>query len=954
MSRGSTLLALAAGLALGAGLAFGFGRTAIVPEAPFRGLAVERRWRDGEAAHLYRVPLRAGDFVRVAVEQRSSDIILEVLAPGEVAESVVDGLTYATGTDAFEWVARASGEARVRVVLGRAVGATPGYRLAISLPRPAGPRDRLRAAAWTGFLAAETTRGAACVAGHLGALRLAEQARAPDLAALIHDRLGRRLPREDPAALRHLGTAVALADEPQLQGAAFHKLGNLLSELNRQPEARQAFEAERRVARRAGDRFREAYALSGLAWVARCQGDYEQALALKRQALRFWQELGDRVEQVNTAYGLASLSLDFGDPEQAVADLTAGLALDVLDPGLKVDLLDILALAHRRLGHWDQARQVGKEAIAGALRLHDRGREASCLLTLGAMELDLGRTRQAVAYLLPAEAIYQSEIPDRSSLANVASMLGVAAAREGDFPLAFERFRRALEGYRGLGDESARAWVFSHRSDALRRARRFEEAGADLEAAIAILESLRPALEPQGRATLVADRHRFFERLVDLRVEQRRPVAAFEASERSRARTLLDEVSGRRVTPPRSLAEIRAALPPGYVLLDFWLGEARSFVWVVRAEGLTMTILPGEGVIEAASQPATRALGVPPGTVRIAKRERQIEQLARMLFGPIAKRLVGDRFVVVPDGALFDVPFAALPIPGSGGGASERLIDRGPVVTLPSASLALEIRDAVARRAKAPGGLLAVGDPVFGCPDDRLVCATPTAATSSLPERIAERVRSALKPARQERQATGDDLPRIVRTGAEVAAIARLAQGFAVSSRVGFDANRSAILGAPLESFRILHFATHGWVDPVHPERSGLALARRDAAGAERVGDSFLRLGDLAGLNLNADLVSLSACDSALGRQKRGEGPQSLGRAFLAAGAANALVSLWRVDDSSTEQLMVGFYRQLLERGLDPAAALREAQLAVRSRPGWSDPYYWGAFVLEGDWREDG
>ncbi len=659
---------------------------------------------------------------------------------------------------------------------------------------------------------------------------------------------------------------------------------------------------------------------------------------------------------MKAAYALAGFSLDLGDPEQAVIDLEAGLALKVADPGLKVDLLDNLAIAHRRLSHWDQARQTGEEAIAGALRLGDRAREASCLLTLGAMELDLGRTREAVGYLLPAEAIYRSEIPDRSSLANVSSMLAVAAGREGDFPLAFERFRRALEGYRGLGNESARAWVFSHRSDALRRADRFDEAGADLLQAIAILESLRPALAPQGRATLLADRHRFFERLVDLRVEQGRSAAAFEASERSRARTLLDEVSGRRVTPPRSLAEIRAALPPGYVLLDFWLGEARSFVWVVRAEGMTLTILPGESVIEAASQSATPALVVPPGTVRIAKRESQIDQLARMLFGPIAHQLVGERFVIVPDGVLFDVPFAALPIPGSGVGAPERLIDRGPVVTLPSASLALEIRDAVARRPPAPGGLLAVGDPVFGCPDDRLVCATPTAkgATSSLPERIAERVRAVLKPARQERQVTGADLPRIARTGAEVAAIARLAQGLPVSSRVGFDANRSAVLGAHLERYRILHFATHGLVDPVYPDRSGLALARRDAAGAELDGDSFLRLGDLAGLKLNADLVSLSACDSALGRQKRGEGPQSLGRAFLAAGAANALVSLWRVDDSSTEQLMVGFYRQLLERGLDPAAALRQAQLEVRSRPGWSDPYFWGAFVLEGDWREDG
>jgi len=940
-----SLLAFAAGLTLGAG------RAGRLPDETFRGLEVVRLWRDGEAAHLYQVSLQAGQFVRIAAEQRSSDVLLEVLAPGGDRPTVIDGRTYATGTDAFELIARTSGEARIRVVLDEAIGKTPGYRLTISTPHPAGPRERWRTAAFADFEQAKELPAEAAIPMLERALRSAERAGARDLVAKIHDRLGRRLSAGDPAALGHFRAATAVAEEPQLAGAAWHKLGNVLVERQRFDEAAAAYEEEWRLGRRSGDRFREAFALGGLASLAKLRGGFGEALERGRQALAIWRQLGDRTYQAQTLLTLGKVSVDLGDPEQAAADAKAGLALDP-PPALRVDLLDLLALAYRNMKDWDRTREISTRAIAAARRLGDRERDASCLLTVGAMELDLMRTKEALAFLRPAEKILLHEVDNPAYLANVEVMLGVAAMRNGDLKQAFERFARSLEGYRRLGDRSAWAWVISRRSDAWRQAGRFDRARADLEQAIAILEALRPALEPQARAKLLEVRHRFFERLVDLLVEQKKPRAAFEASERSRARTLLDEVSGRPVTPPRSLAEIQAALPPGYVLLDFWLGETRSFVWVVRRAGLSLTALPGQAAIEAQSRLATRALGVPPAG--LARRERRIALLSQTLFGPIARQLAGERFVVVPDGQLFNVPFAALPIPGSNQANPERLIDRGAVVTLPSASLALEIRDAVARRPAAEG-LFAVGDPVFGCPDDRLGCVAPAVVPPSYFERLGAWMKARFRaPPKVERDATSGELPRIARTRSEVAAITRLAGAGEVVERLGFAANRSAVLGSPLESFRILHFATHGLVDPARPARSGLALARLNPAGGKLAGDSFLRLGDLAGRKLHADLVVLSACDTALGRETRGEGPQSLGRAFLAAGAATALVSLWRVDDSSTKQLMVGFYRQLLERGLPAAAALRQSQLAVRSRPEWNDPYYWGAFVLQGDWREDG
>ena len=947
-SRVSPLLALAARLALSAAVA------ARIDGGAFGSLTAVPTWREGEVSHLYRFPLLAGQFVRIAAEQRSSDVFLEVLAPGSAEPTEIDGRTYATGADAFELIAKISGEARVRVVLGEAIGDAPGYRLTISAPHRPTARESASAAAFADFEESRALPAEQAIPRLERALRWAAQAREGDLSARIHDRFGRLLPADDPEGLRHFRAAAALAQEPQLAGMQLHKLGLVFAGLQRFDEAAVAYQAEHRLAQRSRDRFREALALEGLAALAKLRGGFGEALARERQALAIWRQLGDRMHQAQTRQILSGVSADLGDHEQAAADAKEGLALGP-PPAQRVDLLDLLALAYRNMKDWDRARAISTQAIAAARRLGDRDKEASCLLTAGAIELDRWRIREALVYLKPAEEILLHEVDHPAYLANVEVMLGAADTHNGDLGQAFKRFARSLEGYRRLGDRSAWAFVISRRSDALRQAGRFEEARADLEQAISILESLRPGLEPQARANLLANRHRFFERLVDLLVEQKKFSAAFEASERSRARTLLDEVSGRPVTPPRSLAEIQAALSPGYVLLDYWLGETRSFVWAVRREGLSLATLPTQEVIEGQSRQAARALGVPPG--RLTTRDRSISVLARTLFGGIAGRLSGERFVIVPDGELFNVPFAALPIPGPADAAPERtperLIDRGAVVTLPSASLALEIRDAVARR-PAADGLFAVGDPVFGCPDDRLACKAPAVVRPSLLERLRGWAQARFRPpVPRERDATAGELPRISRTRSEVEAIARLAGAGEVTERLDFAASRSAVLGSPLESFRILHFATHGLVDPARPARSGLALARRDPKGARLAGDPFFRLGDLAGRRLRADLVVLSACDTALGRQTRGEGPQSLGRAFLAAGAGNALVSLWRVDDSSTEELMVGFYRQLLERGLPAAAALRQSQLAVRSRAEWSDPYYWGAFVLQGDWRDD-
>jgi len=171
-------------------------------------------------------------------------------------------------------------------------------------------------------------------------------------------------------------------------------------------------------------------------------------------------------------------------------------------------------------------------------------------------------------------------------------------------------------------------------------------------------------------------------------------------------------------------------------------------------------------------------------------------------------------------------------------------------------------------------------------------------------------------------------------------------QGFEAT---GAGASYDLATGGQLAHFRILHLATHALIHPTTPELSGIVLSSVDEHGAPR--PSFLSAYEVSELHLPADLVVLSACRTGLGRELRGEGLLGLTQSFFEAGATRVVVSLWDVDDAATATLMGHFYRQLLERGQAPAAALRLAQLAVRNDRRWAAPYYWAGFELQGDWR---
>jgi len=251
----------------------------------------------------------------------------------------------------------------------------------------------------------------------------------------------------------------------------------------------------------------------------------------------------------------------------------------------------------------------------------------------------------------------------------------------------------------------------------------------------------------------------------------------------------------------------------------------------------------------------------------------------------------------------------------------------------------------IAARKTATNSIAVFADPVFESSDPRLNRQAPNASDQSS-ELYA--VRRALRDAGVTRN--GLHVPRLLASAREADEITALAPRHTSLKAVGFAANRDRVFSSDLATYRIVHIATHGIIDNERPELSGIVLSLFDEQGNAQNG--FLRLRDIYNLKLPADLVVLSACSTALGKDVKGEGLIGLTRGFMHAGAAGVVASLWKVDDEATAELMKYFYTALFQKGLPPAAALRDAQLELAKYPRWQAPYYWAGFVIQGQYDQ--
>lgn len=432
---------------------------------------------------------------------------------------------------------------------------------------------------------------------------------------------------------------------------------------------------------------------------------------------------------------------------------------------------------------------------------------------------------------------------------------------------------------------------------------------------------------------------------------------------------------------PANLAQIQQQLDNDTLLIEFLLGDHRSYAWVVGINSIEGTELPARREIEDLAKRVSKALSERgrfvknESDLRWQQRIKTAESdygeasslLSKAVLAPIAHLLTKKRLIIVADGALQSLPFEALPDPDqliAGARPAQPVIEKHEIVTLPSASVLVLQRRELKDRKPAPYLLAVIADPVFGELDPRVTTnqrgkksandktAKATPPTKTNDNEAGGRAGKASQLSRALEDVgiqSVSEISRLPFSLLEARAILETVPANQSFSALSFEANRKTVMDPKLSRYRIVHLATHGVMDLAHPELSGVLLSMVDKNGKEQNG--YLGLNEIYNLSWPAELVVLSACETGVGKEIKGEGLIALTRGFMYAGAARVIASLWKVNDKATAELMTEFYRQMLGNRLTPAAALRAAQLKLSHQPRWQNPHFWAGFVLQGEWR---
>jgi CHAT domain-containing protein len=743
--------------------------------------------------------------------------------------------------------------------------------------------------------------------------------------------------------------------------------------------------------RAAGERKGEVTTLNNIASVYSQLGDQQTAFDYLHQALPIWRELGDRRGEAQTLNNIAHVHSVLGDYESAIDFEKQALALaraghDRLAEG---NILNNSGAALRRLGKSQAALELYEQALQMETEAGDRRLQGVTLSSIASAYQELGNPRKALDYYDRALALHRAAT-DRLWEGVTLTGMGAMYFSLGEQEKAFDHVTQAQAAFQAIGARS-------HEPRALYWMARIEAARGNLEgalersaAAVDIVESLRSGV---GRLDLqtsfFATAREQYELQIDILMRMHRSAQAVETFERARARGLLDllgelnagirqgvapalldqerslrelidaktgrqfkllsgkhteqqavaaesetrsilaqyqELESRiRAESPRyaalthpqplSLAEIqKEALDGDTVLLEYALGGERSYLWAVTRDRIEAFTLPKRAEIESAAIGVYKewSSNAPSGDLR------QVASLSRMLLGPVRNLLAGKRLLIVDEGALQYVPFGALV-----GSAGRRMVMDHEIVNLPSASTLVALRRELSGRKQPPKMLAVLADPVYNPSDPRVKTAAPATRAGS---------------------PTGFERLRSTRHEAED--IFALWPAQSSLKALDFDASQTLATSGVLADYRVVHFASHGVLNTAHPELSGLVLSTVNEKGVPQEG--FLRAHDVFNLKLSADLVVLSACQTALGTDIKGEGLVGLTRGFFYAGAARVMASLWMAPDGGSAELMKIFYQRMRTQHLQPAAALRSAQIAMLEDVRWREPYYWAAFTIQG------
>jgi len=610
----------------------------------------------------------------------------------------------------------------------------------------------------------------------------------------------------------------------------------------------------------------------------------------------------------------------------------------------------LMGQVYQRQGKPELARAYYQRALKTFRALSDQVNQSATLYVLGELELKQRHLNRAEDYL-------------RQSIEATENMRRVSTSR--DLTAAFsatvyDRYEKYIECLMRQGDaQAARGLIV----------RAFETSDASRARSLAELLQATQTSLVTGLDPKLAEQEKSLRQT--LKVKEDDKVALLSGHYRKEELVVLDAELTQLQAQYKQVSETIQARYPAYeqivrpsawdlrqiqreviaddetMLLEYSLGSDQSYVWAVTRDRIKSYNLPARALIEEAAQKVYKLLAVPPDPDTTAALTPAMQALSLMILSPVGAELNKRRIIIVADGALHYIPFQVLPAPSTD---DELLVASYEIVNAPSASILGEIRKEATQR--QPVKLLAAfGDPVFASNYGQRKDAAGNAQSATAQALEMAPLQGALRDVELNRDAFDLSVIKpLFYAKRELANLHDAASGGETFVASGFAATRQQLLSTDLTQYAILHFATHGLLDPRHPENSGLVLSTINRNG--QVQNGFVRLQDIYGLRAPVDLVVLSACQTALGKDVRGEGLLGLTRGFMYAGASSVMASLWKVDDEATAELMRQSYINMLQKGLTPAAALRAAQNSIRQRPEWRSPYYWAGFTLQGEYRQ--
>jgi CHAT domain-containing protein len=762
---------------------------------------------------------------------------------------------------------------------------------------------------------------------------------------------------EWPKALELYNQALPIfteIDSKQNQAITLNNIGIAYDQAGDFPKALDYLQQSLPLLRTVGNKNSEAYTLLNIGRVYARLNDYEKALDYYGQAQAIQKQTGNRAQEAETIDQM-------GEAYSAAGQLSKALELHQQAVKIQHEVGNVrreaIALRHagdvyNRLGQPEKALEQFSAALVTFRAVGDLNHAAAALEGSARAEQKRGNFDAARKYIEESLALIET-VRSRSSSLEMRASYRATVENAYEFYIDVLMQQHAKEPSRGYDAQALQA---SERGRARSFLERLSEAKIDIR---------------QGVDAALIEKERDLTRVLNAKAQREMQVKLRKGGNEELA-ALQKEISGleeeyqqvqaaiRKSSPqysaltqpqPIGLKEIQQQLDPNTVLLEYSLGAERSYLWAVTPDSLKTYVLPKREEVEKVAREVYEALTArsvvkslespAQRKTRIAEADTDFQrssgELSRMILAPAAAEFGSKRLVVVTDDILQIIPFAALSV--ATGGTQRPLIVDHEVVSLPSASAFAVQRQNLSDRKPAPRGVAVIADPVFSANDPRLKSGAEPVAQAST--RIIEHL-----PGPNGGQLSIARLPFTRWEADQILAVAPSSSNF---KALDFRANRSIVTSGELSNYRYVHFATHGYLDTSRANLSALVLSLVDEQGKPQ--DGFLRTHDIYNLKLPAELVVLSACETGLGKDTQGEGLEGVTRGFMYAGARRVVMSLWNVNDKATAALMQRLYAGLLRNNKTPAAALRAAQIEMLRSRQWQSPYYWAAFVMQGEWR---